>query len=190
VARASFSEGSPSARQQARVLRVGKTTLLDAVAGALSDHATLDEPYNLLEEEGYEHSDSPSLEDFQAQLERSLASLESSGRDVLFDRCPADVLAYLLTHDQQDAFEPDEWLERVHEAMQLLDVVVFVPIERPDRIVLPAGEDARYRLRVHRKLEDLLLDDAYDFGTEILVVEGSVEARCASVLKRVRARGG
>jgi hypothetical protein len=106
---------------------------------------------------------------------------------VLFDRCPADVFAYLLTHEEVEAFEPEDWVEWSREAMQLLDVVVFVPIERPDRIVLPLGEDARYRLRVHKQLEHLLLDDAYDFGVEVLVVEGNVETRCASVLKRIRA---
>jgi hypothetical protein len=168
--------------------RVGKTTLLDEVASALPGHETLDEPYYLLEEQGYEHADDPSLEDFQAQLECSVVALEQCEQDVLFDRCPADVLAYLFTHGGVSAFDPDEWLERTREAMQRLDLVVFVPIERPDRIPLPSHEDPQYRRRVHRKLEQLLLDDVYDFGTEVLIVSGDLQTRCAQVLAGLRAR--
>lgn len=69
--------------------RVGKSTLVEAVAERLPRHATVDEPYALLEEEGYECPEVPALEDFEAQLERSLAALEGGKRDVLFDRCPA-----------------------------------------------------------------------------------------------------
>jgi hypothetical protein len=52
--------------------RVGKSTLVQAVADALPRHATVDEPNDQLEEEGYAFSDPPPLEDFEAQLERSL----------------------------------------------------------------------------------------------------------------------
>jgi predicted ATPase len=164
----------------------GKSTLLAAVAEALPRYATLDEPYHLLEEEGYEHNDSPSLEDFIAQLERSLSALEDSGPDTLFDRSPADVLAYLLAHEDAEAFDMDEWLDRIHEAMQSLDLVVFVPIEAPDRVPVPAHEDRRYRARVHKKLERLLLDDTFSFEVETLVVEGDVRTRRDLVLKRAR----
>ncbi|HKU44100.1 MAG TPA: AAA family ATPase [Polyangiales bacterium] len=166
--------------------RVGKTTLLEEVAESLSSHETVDEPYYLLEEDGYEHAEPPTLQDFQMQLERSLATLEEGGHDVLFDRCPADVLAYLLTHRDADAFELEEWLDPSREAMQSLDLIVFVPIEEPDRIALPAHEGARLRRRVHEELERMLLDDPYEFGVEVLVVEGELRARRARVLERVK----
>jgi predicted ATPase len=165
--------------------RVGKSTLLAAVAEALPRHDTLDEPYNLLEEEGYEHEAEPSLEDFTAQLERSLQALEETGPDTLFDRSPADVLAYLLVHEDAESFDIDEWIERVREAMQSLDLVVFVAIEQPDRIAVPAHEDRRLRTRVHKQLEHLLLDDKYDFGLDALVVEGDVRKRLDLVLERI-----
>jgi predicted ATPase len=167
--------------------RVGKTTLLEEVSAALPDHEIVQEPYELLEDDGYAHADPPALQDFQAQLERSLSALEDSGRDVLFDRCPADVLAYLLVHPDADAFELKEWLQPAREALQSLDLVVFVPIERPDRIPLPEHEDPRYRRAVHDKLEQLLLDDAYDLGTEVLLVHGSLHSRCTQVLAHVTA---
>jgi hypothetical protein len=166
--------------------RVGKSSLIEAVADALPGYTVVDEPYHLLEAEGYEHNDSPSLEDFEAQLDRSIASLEDDATHLLFDRCPADVLAYLLTHEDVDAFEPDERIDLAREAMATLDLVVFVPIEQPDRIPVPSHEDRRSRLRVHEKLEHLLLDDPYEFGTEVVVVEGDLSRRLAKVLQLVR----
>jgi len=168
--------------------RVGKSTLVARVAEALPRYSTVDEPYSLLEEEGYKSSGTPSLEDFEAQLERSLVALEEGTRDVLFDRCPADVLAYLLTHDDAGAFEADDWLERVRRAMQTLDVVVFVPVEEPDRIPVPSHEDVQLRLAVHEKLNEILVDDALGFEADVLTVQGDVAARVKQVMARLQGR--
>ena len=170
--------------------RVGKSTLLELVSDALSDHEAIEEPYHLLEEEGHEHADPPSLEDFEAQLARSLDALDEGDDDVLFDRCPADVLAYLLTHEDADSFDVDEWLPRVRKAMKTLDLVVFVPVEEEDRIELPSHEDAEWRLSVHEKLRELLVDDAFRFRRDVLVVDGSPEKRARRVLKRVERKRG
>jgi thymidylate kinase len=167
--------------------RVGKTTLLERVAELLPSHATIDEPYYLLEEEGYQVAHEPSLDDFSAQLERSLASLADDAEHVLYDRCPADVLAYLLTHADADEFEPEEWLDRVRDAMATLDLVVFVPLEEPDRVAVRAGE-RRWRTAVHEQLEAMLVDDTYDFGVDVVRVEGDVRSRTEQVMETVRAR--
>src|SRR4051812_27758787 len=116
--------------------RVGKSTLLERVASALPRYTSVEEPYHLLEEDGYECAEEPSREDFEAQLERSLAVLEEGQDDVLFDRCPADLFAYLLAHEDGGSFDAEEWLDRARQAMHTLDLVVFVPIEAPDRIAL------------------------------------------------------
>lgn len=168
--------------------RVGKSTLLERVAEALEDHETVDEPYDLLEEEGYEVGEDPSLEDFEAQLERSLEVVEDGGAKVLFDRSPTDIVGYLLTHEDAGSFDEDDWIAPVREAMQSLDLVVFVPIEDPDRIALAAHEDAELRLAVHEKLHELIVDRALGFDTEVLVVTGGVEARVKQVLARVEER--
>ncbi len=165
--------------------RVGKSTLVELVADALPRYTTVNEPYYLLEEEGYECSETPSVEDFEAQLERSLVAIEEGEQDVLFDRCPADIFAYLLTHDDAGAFEAEEWLERTREAMQTLDLVIFVPVEERDRIALPSHEDGEYRLAVHEKLHHLLIDDALGFGTEVLTVQGDVPARVDQIMARI-----
>lgn len=166
--------------------RVGKTSLLGRVAERTPRHSVVEEPYVLLEEEGYEHTDPPSLEDFEAQLERSLELLEEQRPNVLFDRSPADVLAYLLVHEDRASFESDTWLERVVETMQTLDLIVFVPIEADDRIAVAEHEDRAARRKVHRKLEQLLLDDSLGLDVEVLQVEGDLEARTDQVIARMQ----
>jgi predicted ATPase len=168
--------------------RVGKTTLVERVADALPGYATVDEPYHLLEADGYQFADQPSLDDFEAQLERSLAALDDDARDVLFDRCPADMLAYLLVHDDAARFDLDDWLEPVRDAMQTLDLVVFIPIEDTDRIALAPHDDAEHRCAVHDKLCDLLLDDALGFDAEVLMVTGDLRERVDKVMARIRRR--
>jgi hypothetical protein len=167
--------------------RAGKSTLLASIADLLPDHVAVDEPYHLMEEEGFEFAALPSLEEFEAQLDRSIACLEEGGGSALFDRCPADLLAYLLTHTDADAFDLDEWLPRVRAALQTLDLVVFVPIESPDRIVRPASEDPDGRREVDEKLREILLEDPFDLAIDVLEVSGDLPARVRMILDRVRA---
>ena len=170
--------------------RSGKSALIGELAGLLPRYTTVDEPYDLLEEEGYETAESPSAEDFEAQLERSLVSLEEeeTGANVLFDRCPADVLAYLQTHEDGAGFDVDEWLERVIKAMRTLDLVVFVPVESPDRIPVPAHEDRAHRMAVHDAIEEMLCEDRYVFEVEVLRVDGDLQSRAQQVLHRIKSR--
>jgi AAA domain len=42
--------------------RTGKSTLIAALAESLSKYTTVDEPYHLMEEDGYEFSHPPSVE--------------------------------------------------------------------------------------------------------------------------------
>src|SRR6185503_8497635 len=108
---------------------------------------------------------------------KSLSALEENDDDVLFDRSPADIWAYLLAHADAGAFDADEWAERVTEAMRTLDLVVFVPIEHRDRIAVASHEDRDLRSAVHEKLLELLVDDTMGFGVEVLRVEGDVPSR-------------
>lgn len=164
--------------------RVGKSSLLERVAEALPRYTAVDEPYYLLEEDGHEFSHPPSLEDFAAQLERSLEALEEGGEDVLFDRCPADLFAYLLCHDDGGT-DPDEWLERTRAAIQTLDLVVFVPIEEPDRIALPRHQDRANRQAVNDRLRELLVDDELGAAADVLEVGGDVGVRLGQVMARI-----
>jgi hypothetical protein len=169
--------------------RVGKSTLLEHVAIALPGYTVVDEPYYLLEEDGYEAAEQPTVEDFVAQLERSLVALEAREPDVLFDRCPADIFAYLLTHENADAFDPDDWAERTSNAMHTLDLVVYVPIEEPDRIPLPANENNALRYAVDGKVRDLLMDDPFEFETDMMTVRGDVRTRVMQAMRRILPTG-
>jgi predicted ATPase len=165
--------------------RTGKSTLLTAVAERLPGYTTVDEPYHLLEDDGYECGEEPSVEDFEAQLVRSIEALREGQRDVLFDRCPADVVAYLMTHEEAAALDGDAWMDRARDAMETLDLIVFVPIEARDRIAVGAHEDGRWRAAVDAALEELLIDNALELAVEVMQVEGDVAARVAQVMARI-----
>jgi predicted ATPase len=166
--------------------RAGKSTLIEDLSERLAQYRAVDEPYHLLEEEGYEFASPPCLEDFLEQLRRSMELLEDQEgtRNVLFDRCPIDFLGYLLTHEEADAFDLEEWLPRVRSSIRTLDLLVFVPVET-DRIKLPRHEDPIMRSEVDEKLAWILLEDPFDLGIEVLPVHGHREARASQVLRRL-----
>lgn len=168
--------------------QVGKSTLVEALAGALAGHQTVDEPYHQLEEEGHEFAQPPSIEDFELKLERSLEAMSGDETEVIYDRCPADLLAYLATHDDADGVDLDDHLPLVREALGSLDLVVFVPIEQPERIALPDEVDRRWRARVDAYLRELLLGEGPGLEVDVLEVTGSVRERLRAVLARVADR--
>jgi len=164
--------------------RVGKTTLIGAVAERLPAFAVVEEPYWLLEEEGYESSDPPSIEDYERQLRRSIEAIADAPRAALLDRCPLDFLAYLQAID--DELDADAWRDDVRDSIALLDLVVVVPIEIPDRIAVAAHEDRRLRRRVDDRLRTLALDDPFGLDAEILEVSGDLDTRVRQVLRAIR----
>jgi hypothetical protein len=165
----------------------GKSTLIEDLSDLLPRYVTVDEPYRLLEEDGYEFSAIPSLEDFENQLTRSLEALEEENHgDVLFDRCPLDLLGYILTLSDAGSFDLDDWLPEIEEALESLDLIVFLPVEAEDRIALPATEDDDFRMQVDEKLKEIIRDNPYDFDVEILEVTGTRKERVARVMDRVK----
>lgn len=164
--------------------RTGKTTLIEAVAAQLPRYEIIEEPYRLLEEEGYEFSDPPTSEDFEAQLRRSFELIAEAPADALIDRSPLDLVAYLQALDED--FELDDWMDDLRTAMEALDLVVVLTIEAPDRIAVPSHEDKRLRRRVDERTQSLLLDDALGLGATCLEVTGTLEARIQQVLRAIR----
>ena len=156
---------------------VGKTSLLHELQRRLPGYETIEEPYAELLLTGHEFRDPPSADDFVAQLEHSISRISSdSGTDRIFDRCPADFLAYLAATN----FETREWISAAHDALSTIDLIVFVPIEQPDRIS-PGISYARQRNRVDELLREMLMDDSYGFARPVIEVHGSVEARARQV---------
>ena len=160
--------------------RTGKTSLLEAVAAQLRSSEVIDEPYDLLEEDGYEHADPPTMNDFQAQLVRSIEALDAAGADALFDRCPIDALAYLQAMGEE---LDDELVDAVRESVATLDLIVLVTIESPDRIALPAHEDAGLRRRMDEAIRALLVDGDHRFAPPVLEVSGPLADRVHQVMR-------
>lgn len=164
----------------------GKSTLIEDLSDLLPGYVTVDEPYRLLEEEGHEFPAMPSLEDFEHQLTRSLEALAEGEDDVLFDRCPLDLLGYILSLDDADSFDLDDWLPDIREALASLDLIIFLPVEADDRIALPATEDEDFRLQVDEKLREIVLENPYDLDIEVLEVTGTRKERVARVMQRLK----
>lgn len=160
---------------------VGKTTLATALADALPRHDLVPEPYYLLAEDGHEFEEMPSIDDFERQLERSFQCIEESGSDVVFDRCPLDLLGYLITHRDAEAFRLNDWLPRVRTSVAKLDLVVFVPVEEPDRVAVPRSQ-ARLRAEVDAILRDIIVDDAYGLDIDVITAQGTPGARLRQVV--------
>ncbi len=104
----------------------GKTTLAAALCARLPGHVVADEPYYLLEEQGYEFGFPPSPEDYRALLACSLRSLSSPSPGTVFDRTPLDYLAYLAAAGADPAAEADQAALRA--AFARLDLLVLTPI--------------------------------------------------------------
>ena len=167
--------------------RTGKTTLLDRLHRALPAYVPVDEPYSVLVEEGHEFAQMPGLEDFETQLDRSIDLIAESDEDSVFDRCPADIPAYLVTHLDARRIDVDTWLPRCRDAMARLDLIVYVPVEEPDRIGHSESEveDLSLRGRVDEELREVL-SGRWVFEAEILEVIGAATERLRQVLTHIR----
>jgi hypothetical protein len=165
---------------------VGKSTLIADLHHKLPAYKMVDEPYYELLDEGHIFADRPSVEDLLTQLERSIAQLTSDGAaGVLYDRCPADFLAYLSALKAHDSV--GEWIAPATDALRTLDLIVFVPIEQPDRIADVAGADG-LRRNVDTHIRQMLLDDSFGFDWPVIQVHGSPETRARQVLSEIQGR--
>jgi hypothetical protein len=152
----------------------------------LRGYGVVEEPYLELLDEGHIFADRPSVEDFLAQLERSIAQVTSDrAPDVLYDRCPTDFLAYLTALQAEDSVR--DWIASTTHALSTLDLIVFVPIEQPDRIASAAGS-GRLRRNVDVVLREILLEDSYGFCRPVISIHGSAAARVSQVVAAVQQR--
>ncbi len=164
----------------------GKSTLIADLHRALPHYHIIEEPYYSLLEEGHLFTDEPGEEDFEIQLERSIALVtRNQDSDILFDRCPVDFCAYLAALPSVSREAISEATSSARQAIQNLDLIVFVPLERPDRIEVPPEEGRRLRKRVDRILHEMLPDDAWGFGIPVLEVSGTPTERLQIVLRHL-----
>jgi hypothetical protein len=168
---------------------VGKSTLIDEFLRAHPDFAHEPEPYTVIVEDfGEEFSAEPCVEDFYRQLEFNVDRLRQHTRleRIIYERCPLDFLAYIVTMDPKSA---DALLPVVSDAMQHLDLIVYLPLDEADN----DAEYPKLRKNVDRQLSAILTQD--DLGlissTNVVVVEaiGSTAQRLRIVESAMRSLG-
>lgn len=144
----------------------GKSTLIEEFLLAHPDFAHEPEPYEALQDEHDEtFAAEPLAEDFYRQLEYNVSRLRlhGLGERVIYERCPADFVAYMfaltkLGRDPDVARVLAKSLEMAEDAISLLDVIVFLPNRDLDDEV-GDSEDLKLRGAVDRRLESILVDD-------------------------------
>jgi hypothetical protein len=163
----------------------GKTTLAEGLCARLPGHVVADEPYYLLEEEGYEFGFPPSAEDYRALLVCS-ARIMTSPRfkaGVIFDRTPLDYLAYLAATGTDPSAEATA-AEVLRPAFAGLDLLVITPVTAETEQALPPAEMPVLRSRTNDALLDLVYDDPLEVwgGVPILELTGPLDGRANAVL--------
>jgi nicotinamide riboside kinase len=156
---------------------VGKTSLAEKLYESLSGSVFVPEPYAELEEQGHLFSETPNLEDLSIQLEHAIEQVEMDELDVLFDRSPLDLLAYI--HVIGGAEASRNFYLKVKEAMEEIDLLVFVPVETPDRMDCPETEFPKLRKQVNELLEEWI--NAFDLET--ITVKGDIAEREKQVIR-------
>lgn len=162
--------------------------MVSVLARELPMYVCREEPYYAMVAHGDLSAGASSFQDFEQLVEYSVMELvEPLPRDILFDRCPIDYLAYLANLSQPEDLVLRRWISDVNKALSRLDLLVYVPIERPDRVHIHAEEGRKLRRRVDETLREILVEDSWGFGAPVIEVHGSPERRGKQVLTHIRA---
>jgi len=171
----------------------GKSTLIEEFLLAHPEFGHEPEPYMVLTEDyGEVFAARPSAEDFYRQLEFNVDRLRhyEAGDLVIFERCPVDFLAYMLalTDLGRDAYATgviENSLRIVTAALELLDLIVFLPLNGVFTSVASDVEELELRTVVDDRLAGLLRDDDLNLFTsshpQVVEVNGSTAMRLEMV---------
>ena len=159
--------------------RVGKTTLGETLLESLPEYELRQEPYYELEETGHVFSEIPTVEDYLEQLEYSMDQIRKSEDNVIFDRCPLDILAYIQTMNSLENIP--SLYRKVQRIIPELDLLVFVPVEDPDVLSCPESELPELRYQVN----EIVTEWVWDFGIETIEVHGTLSERREQVLRKI-----
>src|SRR6185437_11000219 len=175
----------------------GKTTLIGDFLERFPDYLHEQEPYWALAQQGVAFADGPTIPDLEQQLEQSVMMVLAHGDDpkVIFDRSPVDFLAYLdvISDSEGLPWAPAEKLfDRLEAATRSLDLLVFLPLSRPDENT-DLIEYPRLRLKLDRRLKEIPRDDALellsDRGPRLLERSGIRPRRLAQLAGAVKDMG-
>ena len=176
----------------------GKSTLIDEFLRAHPNYVHEPEPYEVLQGDyGEAFAAEPCAEDFYRQLEFNVSRLRhyAFGERVIFERGPVDFLAYMLAlkdlrRDEDALRVADASLEMVTDAIQFLDVIVFLPAGYAGGALMPDSEDPKLRSAVDSRLAGILTDDEFGlFGVErplVLEATGTTAQRLQTLETSLR----
>ncbi|GHC56521.1 ATP/GTP-binding protein [Neogemmobacter tilapiae] len=169
----------------------GKTTLIDDFVAAAAGYESVPEPYWLLAEEGMVFADGVNTADLEEQLEQSckLILATVAQRDLIFDRCPLDYLAYLDVVSPAEGFEWEphgRLLAQIERALQSLDLIVFVPVGDDIKVTI---EHPALRRKVDARLHKIVVEDdlvLLEDGPNVLEISGSRAQRVEKILNHLK----
>ncbi|MBL7706060.1 MAG: AAA family ATPase [Taibaiella sp.] len=160
--------------------RVGKTSLATAITAYLPHYDFIEEPYLQMESKGYLFPEIPATEDYVSQFRHSLQQIANSAGNIIFDRCPLDLLAYIYVTDKNKNIEI--YYQEMLEAMEQIDLLVFVPVETPDRVLVQQSDLPRVRLDVDEVLQEWM----DDLDNDIITVSGSISDRLLQAQQKIQ----
>jgi hypothetical protein len=174
--------------------RVGKTTLTEAFVEARPEYRLESEPYvALINDWGEQFSDDLAVESFERQLRhhRDRVSALAAEPNVMFDRCAADLLAYMKAAMEElgGGELPEYAITIAQQALEGIELIVHLPL-RLTRGLVADAEDAAYRREVDRHLAGILEDDALGLlgigsAPRVLALGGSTTKRLKLLLAYV-----
>lgn len=168
---------------------IGKSTLIEDFIKKYPNYRCEVEPYYKLQDEKImELSLEPSLDSLLEQLDYSIEQLNihENEANVIFDRCPIDFIAYAMCVADEDAIdindtEVSERFPDIKEALNNLDLIVFVPISKENSIEY-TEENPAYRKAADKNFKKIYRDDLCDIfprynHPRIIEVFGDRDAR-------------
>lgn len=148
---------------------IGKSTLIEDFIKAHPNYKCEIEPYyKMQDEKTMELSLEPSLDSLLEQLDYSIGQINklSNERNVIFDRCPVDFIAYAMCVTDQDSIditdtEVAERFSDVKDALNNLDIIIFMPISKENSIEY-TEENPAYRSAADKCFKKIYRDDICD----------------------------
>lgn len=148
---------------------MGKSTLIEDFIKKYPDYKSEIEPYyQLQEEDSTELGLEPSLDSLLLQLERSIFQLNqhANEKNIIFDRCPIDFIAYAMCICRQDDIDINDseiadQFDEVKEALNHLELIVFLPMTKEYPIEY-TEENPVFRQNADRCFKKIYRDDVCD----------------------------
>jgi hypothetical protein len=117
------------------------------------------------------------------QLRQSLLNLRRKSPNLIYERSPLDLVAYILASPGADRFSLEAWRAPISRALQTLDLLVTLHPDPAYDPVLTAAETT-FRNSVDNILRDLINDDEFELEgrSAILTLDGPWDRRLQRVL--------